>query len=320
MNILRSPLNQLPDISHDSIANVEGTIDRVGMGEVEMPILWGKVGAEFRQMASVDAFVSLDSPQARGIHMSRLYFSLAQVLPHQQLKFSVLQSLISEFIEKQESLSKSATLIVRTELPYERPALKSGSMGWRKYPVEWRVRFEAGEWHFESKVEIMYSSTCPCSAALARQAVQKNFIEEFPPGPIDRETIANWLARETSVVATPHAQRSFATLRIRWDRKALESGFADEPLHLIDAIEEVLQTPVQAAVKREDEQEFARRNGQNLMFCEDAVRRIKDLLAKDSRIQDFVAKVDHVESLHPHSAVAMCAKGKPGGYSVHGIF
>ena len=39
---------------------------------------------------------------------------------------------------------------------------------------------------------------------------------------------------------------------------------------LIDAVEGALKTPVQAAVKREDEQEFARLNGQNLMFCEDA--------------------------------------------------
>ena len=44
---------------------------------------------------------------------------------------------------------------------------------------------------------------------------------------------------------------------------------------LVDLVENSLKTPVQAAVKREDEQEFARLNGQNLMFCEDAARRLQ---------------------------------------------
>ena len=37
-------------------------------------------------------------------------------------------------------------------------------------------------------------------------------------------------------------------------------------------MEAALGTPVQTAVKREDEQAFARLNGRNLMFCEDAPR------------------------------------------------
>ena len=57
----------------------------------------------------------------------------------------------------------------------------------------------------------------------------------------------------------------------------------------IDRIESSLKTPVQAAVKREDEQEFARLNGQNLMFCEDAARRLQHELDKSlhrARFQD----------------------------------
>jgi GTP cyclohydrolase I len=46
-------------------------------------------------------------------------------------------------------------------------------------------------------------------------------------------------------------------------------------VELIDLVENTLKTPVQAAVKREDEREFARLNGANLMFCEDAGRRLK---------------------------------------------
>ena len=63
------------------------------------------------------------------------------------------------------------------------------------------------------------------------------------------------------------------------------------------------------AVKREDEQEFALRNGQNLMFCEDAARRIARALNQAPAVVDYVAEVSHLESLHPHDAVALVCKG-----------
>ena len=72
-----------------------------------------------------------------------------------------------------------------------------------------------------------------------------------------------------------------------------------------------LATPVQTAVKREDEQAFARLNADNLMFCEDAARRVASVLSKDSRIATFDATVSHFESLHPHDAVARVAGTTP---------
>jgi GTP cyclohydrolase I len=83
---------------------------------------------------------------------------------------------------------------------------------------------------------------------------------------------------------------------------------------LVDHIEDALQTAVQAAVKREDEQEFARLNGANLMFCEDAARRLQSALDAQSVYRDFWLRVDHMESLHPHDAVSIVCKGVSGGY------
>ena len=57
-------------------------------------------------------------------------------------------------------------------------------------------------------------------------------------------------------------------------------------------------------MKREDEQAFARLNAENLMFCEDAARRVASVLANDPRVERFDATVSHFESLHPHDAVA----------------
>ena len=111
-------------------------------------------------------------------------------------------------------------------------------------------------------------------------------------------------------MATPHSQRSYAEVKVR-----IEGDCTEFPIsHLIEQVEDVLQTPVQAVVKREDEQEFARLNGQNLMFCEDAARRIKVCLDAVSDYADYWVRVDHVESLHPHNAVAIVTKGLNEGY------
>ena len=71
---------------------------------------------------------------------------------------------------------------------------------------------------------------------------------------------------------------------------------------------------MQSAVKREDEQEFARLNGQNLMFVEDAGRRLKALLDDEDRWHDFWVRIEHHESLHAHDAVGVFTKGVEQGY------
>ena len=102
------------------------------------------------------------------------------------------------------------------------------------------------------------------------------------------------------IFGAAHAQRSRADIRVE-----LRPAFDELPLvPLIDAIEQALGTPVQTAVKREDEQAFAQLNAENLMFCEDAARRVAAALSDDARIERFDAQVSHFESLHAHDAVA----------------
>ena len=65
--------------------------------------------------------------------------------------------------------------------------------------------------------------------------------------------------------------------------------------------------------KREDEAEFARLNGSNLLFCEDAARIAHEALDPDPKVLDFVVVCSHHESLHKHDAVSVIYKGIEGG-------
>ncbi len=302
----------LPDIARESRVDLTGKLDRVGMSKIEIPVLVkDDSGQLFHVPAMADAFVSLDDPFAKGIHMSRLYLQLQEGLSQSEISFSVIENILKSFVASHVDLSESSHLKIKFDYMVRRPALKSQNLGWRSYPVIMAGSLEKGVLTFELQIQIAYSSTCPCSAALARKLIQDHFRKNFQAPQVDTDKVYDWLGTTQGVIATPHSQRSYAQIKI----KIKEASQAPRMIDMIDLIEKRLATPVQAAVKREDEQEFAYLNGQNLMFCEDAARKIRNALVEKSFIYDFWAKVSHVESLHPHDAVSIVTKGVKGGYT-----
>ncbi|MFW7378522.1 MAG: GTP cyclohydrolase FolE2 [Oligoflexus sp.] len=298
---------EFPDIAKAQLSDGAKALvlQRVGMAKIEMPIRLGEDA--YLANGLVSAYVSLDEPLAKGIHMSRLYLIVKEQLSRQSLTPKLLKNILLQFISSHEGISQSAFLELRFELPAERLALKSGYEGYRRYPVCYRASLHGAEFDLQMSFEVLYSSTCPCSAALSRQLIQEGFLAQFQDRQqIDVQEVAKWLAKEEAIAATPHGQRSLAEITVIPAKPLQAPSFLD----LIDHVEQALQTPVQSAVKRPDEQEFARLNAKNLMFAEDAARRIGGALNALPAIRDFRAKVSHVESLHPHDAVAIVTKGE----------
>jgi GTP cyclohydrolase I len=312
MGLLPNLARAMPDIAKEARAQVAGRLDWVGMGGIEAPVLLADDAGVVRATpARIDAFVDLRRPEVRGIHMSRLYLHVDRALAAAPLSPSTLRALLEDFLASHRDLSGRARVRIGFEHLLRRPALVSDNTGWKSYPVTLVATLEDGRFDLEVGVEVVYSSTCPCSAALARQLIQEKFTEDFPAdASLDYQRVLGWLGSEQGIVATPHSQRSSAAVRVRVDGD--RGNFA--LLALIDRIEAALKTPVQAAVKREDEQAFARLNGANLMFCEDAARRVQAALDPESWVLDFRVRVAHHESLHPHDAVAWATKGLAGGY------
>ncbi len=285
-------------------------LDWVGMSDIDAPItLLGGNGEQMKIPARVSAYVNARKSNARGIHMSRLYLLVDKALA-EPLTPSSLRHLLRDFLESHAQLSDRAMVRVAFDHLLRRPALKSDNSGWKSYPLIISALMQNGQCDIELGFRLEYSSTCPASAALARQLIQEKFQRDFPANkPLDHKTVTQWLGTEEGICATPHSQRSVAEVRVK-----LASSFGFPIVELIDRIEGALKTPVQTAVKREDEQEFALLNGANLMFCEDAARRIHGALDSDERIVDFWARASHLESLHPHDAVAITTKGIDNGF------
>ncbi len=301
MSMPSSPSSPLPDVAFDAAA-LARPLDWVGMDRIALPVrILDAAGQPVQVAASVDVAVDLRDADARGIHMSRLYLQLQQAFAQEAITPPGLRRVLQQFVESQHGLSTRARIQVRYEHLLLRPALESGHAGWKRYPVAIDAMLDSGHFRLRLGFAVEYSSTCPASAALSRQLNAERFGDDFAAArPLSPGVVQDWLASERGLAATPHAQRSRAELQLE-----LRPTFEELPLQsFVDAVEAALGTPVQTAVKREDEQAFARLNAENLMFCEDAARRIAAALSMDARIEHFDVAVAHFESLHPHDAVA----------------
>ena len=296
--------DSLPDVAGAAEPAAGGVLDWVGMDGIDLPVRYaGAAGELLTAPARIDVAVDLADARARGIHMSRLYVLLEQALAAQTLTPSALRSLLHALLDSHAGLSSRVRLRVAYGHLLKRSALVSDNAGWKSYPVLIEANLAGGHFALQLTCEVQYSSTCPASLALSRQANQQRFDEDFAGATSSHQVVRDWLGGR-GVAATPHAQRSTARVRVK-----LAQGFDLPVLDLIDAIEAALATPVQTAVKREDEQAFAVLNAENPMFCEDAARRIRSALDADPRIACYHIRATHHESLHPHDAVAEVSHG-----------
>ncbi|MFP8968035.1 GTP cyclohydrolase FolE2 [Pokkaliibacter sp. CJK22405] len=296
----------LPDTARQPLNSAMPSLEWVGMESIFLPIRLNEIDGMRHSQAQVS--IGVDLPGSRngpkGIHMSRLY-ALAQEMATQPLTPVALDLLLARAIASHDECQ---SLLARSEWHFDfylsRPALVTAERsGWQRYPVRILGEHNAhlGESQISLEVDLHYSSTCPCSAALSRQYLADAFLQAFAENASDTLTLArvyDWLQAHGSM-ATPHSQRSIATLQLPIAADAHHWGLPE----LITLAEDLLQTPVQTLVKRADEQAFAVRNGSQLMYVEDASRILLQGLQQAGFTQVSV-KVQHQESLHAHDAVA----------------
>ncbi|MDE0151350.1 MAG: GTP cyclohydrolase FolE2 [Bdellovibrionales bacterium] len=270
-------------------------LEQVGLKDIEIPLKIQWEGEVQSVLAVIEAVVSLDDPHQRGIHMSRIYHTLHEFSENEVLSPKTMRTLLKKIVDVQEDHCLSGHLKIQWKSIVRQKSLVSSRTGFRVYPCFYEMNTQGD---FISGVELLYSSTCPCSAALARELVKDQFKKDAP----NADQILNWLGKEQSIAGTAHAQRSQANIQIKTkqDENYLSSVITD--------VEEVLATSVQVAVKREDEKQFAHLNSQNLMYSEDAIRRIKHYLEKQEWITAYHVEIGHFESLHPFNTVARTMK------------
>ncbi|MGZ5485525.1 MAG: GTP cyclohydrolase, FolE2/MptA family [Nitrososphaeraceae archaeon] len=322
------PLDEeLPDPQVEPfIPGARVPLNKVGIAPVDLPIrVSRRDGTEQILQAQASLYCSLDDPNIKGLNLSRLY-----LLMHDKIKDHLtidgIKGALQEMADKQGS--NNAYCKLRFKYPWTQKALRSRmpltqqeindglfqtlsngeKISLRKLEghIAYNVILE-GEYHrygrfidsdvgysdpneykFYLTVEYSYSSTCPCSFELSHNAT-----------------------RNRGVAANAHSQRSIMRTTIEFDPNNIV--WIED---LIQLHRQHIPTETQVVVKRRDEMAFAELNGSNLLFSEDAVRimyKALDELYDQGKIFDFRIITDHMESLHPWSAIALVTKGIPSG-------
>lgn len=293
-----SPPRALPDLSRSASPGMAQALDWVGMRNIRLPLQLDDPLCPSAVPSGVDMLINLPCAGIRGIHMSRLYTLLMRVAKAPLSPAGLIALLQQAIAGHAESRSDAGRFVWHGEIVRPTGALVTPDLeGWMSHAVKLEAELSTASAAIWLTLEATYASTCPCSASLARQLIQEQFEREHAgQGAIDLQRASDWIGRNASF-ATPHSQRSLAQLRVRVDPSARwDLG------GLIGAAHDALGTFSQGPVKRADEQAFAQRNGHNLMFVEDAARRL--LSALSARYAEGVIEVTHLESLHPHDAHA----------------
>lgn len=271
-------MNAQADVQSEKSSH-HSQLDWVGMTQVQTLVLAkNQEGLTISLPALLDVGVDL-TENHRGIHMSRLYRLHQELILNQPLQQQQFQSFAARSLESHAEISRYFACKLQLNWPVQTLSLKSNLTGFRNYPIQ--VIFEKNATNEKTwlQFEVLYSSTCPQSAGLSMEVLkaQEQVTERLP--------------------ATPHAQRSRAVVQV-------EVSYFDQMLigALIKTVETALGTPVQTTVKKADELRFAQLNAENLMFCEDAARKISKALNDLSGIKGFSVYCEHQESLHPHNA------------------
>ncbi len=296
-------MRALPDITSDSTAETPSSLQWVGMEDIAVPVTLALQNRNSQTtVAKANVYVSLETPDAKGIHMSRLHAVINQ-LGTRECNQKNIEQLLDEMIRSQSGLGSNAKIELTFDLLLEKKSLISDESGYQSYPITVNAERDDSGFSYDISLTIPYSSTCPCSASLARQLYVDEINRVFPHATVNKAELVEWMQSPAGSVATPHSQRSYAYIRVFLGNH----DWPDLP-SFVSELESLIGTPVQTAVKRLDEQAFAKLNAENLMFCEDAARRIKFGLERMSFVKDYWFKVDHQESLHAHSAVVIDKK------------
>lgn len=262
-------------------------LPKVGIRNFKLPLeVTCDDGSKQFVQTTVSAFTDLNA-SVKGINMSRIAEVIQPVFA-QGLNFKdqrskiFLQVILQSLAEKLKA--KNSYIKIRFPIFFEKEAPKSKRVGFAHYACTLEGIMKNGKYKYYMGVHVQYISCCSCSKALSEHLA------------------------ENGHRGAPHNQRSFADVKIELD---VNNPFGIKKL--IDLIETATYTIPYPVIKRMDEQEVARRSWKHTQFVEDSSRNIGLALKEEKDILDWLVIVEHEESIHQHSAVAVLYKGIEGG-------
>jgi GTP cyclohydrolase I len=271
---------KLPDVAVNSEPPHQMHIQKVGIRELCTPIRFIRKDKTIQQLeVNVSMYVSLNE-KTKGISMSRLPRILYDYLD-KDLSAELMLDILQRF--RDELDSETSFIKFNFKYPIKKKAPVTGLEAWEYYKCTLERRLDTSGVQSYLTVAVPYASYCPCSTSLA-------------------ETYT----KASSEAAFPHAQQCAATVKVEFK----DFFYIEDLVKLIEDAVIVIPYPI---IKREDECALAALAGKVQLFAEDAARLVASQISKATGILDWSVVVNHFESIHNHSVVAVISAGKKEG-------
>lgn len=281
----------LPDVQSER-PRIRLRINRVGLINVRIPLgVMGRPDGYVLQNSVFSVFVNLPAEQ-RGIHASRSYESIYEVLSSAAWKTARLEDVSKYIVEKllekhqysdwaegnfKADLYRTVKSPMTKKDSLERLRIRAGATGWRKN--------DSILYRRHIGVTVSGITACPC----AQEMIRKIWSQE------------EQTSREAPIAT--HMQRTFASVDLKL--------VGDETVCLLalgNIIRTCLSAPTYELLKRADEAYLVLDAVKNPVFVEDAVRiiamRIADSFPNLNPNTEVRIVVKSVESIHNHDFAA----------------
>jgi len=264
----KSNRKDLPDLQN--LRDNRGkAIERVGVGNVLIPLRIRRKDTEDRLPSTVEAsvsmYVSIDD-EIKGANMSRFIETLMSY-ESQILSSDSLEGMIEKMLKNLNS--RDGYIKIAFKYFVERFAPVSSSRGVQGYDCAFIGTLKDGKYNFVLEVTVTGTTLCPCSKEISEYSA--------------------------------HNQRNITRVRIvpakgfRW----IED--------VVALIEDQYSCPIYPLLKREDEKWVTEQAYEHPKFVEDISRDIAIALDKKN-IQHYHIKTSAQESIHHHEAIAILRK------------
>lgn len=298
-------MSELPDVQNEK-PRIPLSLDEVGVTELIKRVRIAKGRSEFYLTPKISAFINLPRRQ-RGVHLSRSSETIESIV--EDVTYSPVESveelcrkMLVRLLEKHEYADR-ARVLLEGPLVLDVRASESEVKRQKAY----MLHVEGVATRKERKIDVRVflgvdvegMTACPCAQELVRdyaESVIRRRAEEFS---LSEETIRKIL---DLVPLASHSQRCKGTLTVE-----VKDGSIDV-YELVKVVEDSMSGTIHDVLKRPDEASLVRLAHLNPLFVEDVARLIMvNALTRLRQLSDddvIEVRVESIESVHPHNAVA----------------
>jgi len=264
---------------HHSVPEIQEIINRVGVGELDFPLVIKTKKESVSVDATLEMFGSLFSYR-KGIDMSRFPEVLQEYLdvPFTEKDFFPLLEKLKQRVGVPDVYVAAH---FKLYVPKVAPVTKKRSLLGYECSISACIK-RRQEKFFYKKVSVPVASVCPCSKDMCL------------------------VDRERGLGKGAHNQRAIVTAQVRCQPEAIY--FED----MIERLESCGSSPVYTLLKRPDEKHVTIHAYENPKFVEDIVREAYVTLRDLPTVEWLRIKVASVESIHNHLAIAYLEREKRG--------